>query len=186
MVSLLMISNAHAIKYINSSLKDAGVSTSILGSELSGSKDRYKSLVTILTGANTQESSSVYDQGLPTDAELAADIEYLKGAHEGNTRTIKLDSLFQVSDDSLLKLSTNFNSGYDSSAIGVTPSLSIGGTFAKQLDKDNSLTITLSPKLLLGGKFSNNENRLNSMWGYQGSGTVSNDTKFKVEWTNKF
>ena len=176
--------NALTFDHIQSKLIDYGRSTSSFGGFLAQSEQRYNIFADLLKeGGHTLESAGFV--GLPTDKELNDRVEEWRNANDGSTRTVGLNSLFQVSDNTLLQLKFQLNTGYNSKALKVNPSVRLGFTIATQLTNDDSFTFTLSPKLLAGGKvFENRTNLLGTL--DKELGKVSNGTTMRLEYTHKF
>ena len=182
--------NALTFDHIQSNLIDYGRSTSSFGGFLAQSEQRYTIFADLLKeGGHTLESLMKLESagfvGLPTDKELNDRVEEWRNANDGSTRTVGLNSLFQVSNNTLLQLKFQLNTGYNSKALKVNPSVRLGFTIATQLTNDDSFTFTVSPKLLAGGKvFENRTNLLGTL--DKELGKVSNGTTMRLEYTHKF
>ena len=199
MIVILLVGNAHAFQmtHIQSQLQDYGNTTGYFGGYFASVESDYVSATVILESPDTlTKETSVSlglltkemaegDPSLRTDAELASDIEFMKNANNSYTKTFALNSLFQVSEDTLFQLQTQINTGFNSDALRVTPSLKLGFTIAKQVDEDNSFTFSLSPKLVLGGDVSSKKTRF-FFSSDKDLGTVPNGTTVEIEWTHKF
>ena len=183
---MLFVGNAHAFQmtHIQSQLQDYGNSDAIFANYVAYSQFNYLTQADSLESGNrTRENTGLVE--FPTQTELDTFVEFLRNAHDGSTRTVGLNSLFQVSEDTLIQLQAQFNTGLNSEALRVTPSLKLGFTIAKQLDQDNSLTFSLSPKLILGGEASSKENIFFLSYN-KDLGKVSNGTTVNIKWTHKF
>ena len=185
--------NAFTFNHIQSQLVDYGYTGSFAG-HVAYSESLYIGLARLLEGTHTQESlmrleSKVLTEAqkldFPTEEELEEFVQYLKDANKGTTRTVGLNSLFQVSNNTLLQFNFQLNTGYNSKALKVTPSIKLGLTVATQLTNDDSFTFTVSPKLLAGGKVFMTKTRL-SISSDRDFGKVSNGTTMRLEYTHKF
>ena len=195
-LGLLSVSaNALTFNHIQSQLVDYGY-TGSFGGHLAYSEGMYRALAGLVEGTHTQESLSELDASdilltkdqkldFPTEEELEEFVQYLKDANKGTTRTVGLNSLFQVSNNTLLQFNFQLNTGYNSKALKVTPSIKLGLTVATQLTNDDSFTFTVSPKLLAGGKVFMTKTRL-SISSDRDFGKVSNGTTMRLEYTHKF
>ena len=184
--------NAFTFNHIQSQLVDYGYSTGSFGGQLSFIENKYNELAIGAESFQTQEfltkrglTESKVSEYL-TEKELAELIQELKDASKDTTRTVGLNSLFQVSDSTLLQFNFQLNTGYNSDALKVTPSIKLGLTVATQLTNDDSFTFTVSPKLLAGGNVFEKQTRLKNVSSDRDFGKVSNGTTMRLEYTHKF
>ena len=184
--------NAFTFNHIQSQLVDYGY-TGSFGGQLSFIENKYNELAVGFEAAQTQEylrergglTESEISEYL-TEKELAELIQELKDASKDTTRTVGLNSLFQVSDSTLLQFNFQLNTGYNSDALKVTPSIKLGFTIATQLTNDDSFRFTVSPKLLAGGNVFEKQTRLKNVSSDRDFGKVSNGTTMRLEYTHKF
>ena len=185
--------NAFTFNHIQSQLVDYGYGTGSFAGFLAQSEDKYNSYADFAEGlpsqeymrANTNLSESVILSTYESEKKIAETVEQWRNANKGISRTVGINSLFQISESTLLQFNFQLNTGYNSEALDVNPSIRLGLTVATQLTNDDSFKFTLSPKLLAGGKVF--ENRTNLRYTLDRElGKVSNDTTIRLEYTHKF
>ena len=188
--------NAFTFNHIQSQLVDYGYSTGSFGGFLSHFEGRYTAGVEVMNDAKSIEwltantdkhplTEKQIQEEYKTEKEIAETIERWENATKGISRTVGLNSLFQISESTLLQFNFQLNTGYNSDALDVNPSIRLGVTVATQLTQDDSFTFTVSPKLLVGGKvFENRTNLFDTL--DRELGKVSNGTTMRLEYTHKF